>query len=418
MFGEDFASVEYAYFWHMAKEFCKDDLAKEIKNSKHAGQAKRLSKQIADDEGRWEWERDHINVMKTLLAAKADQCIQFHDCLIENKEKLLAEANPGTFWASGLSLYVTEHCSPQFWPGQDMLGVLLTELTQTLLMKEEDVSNVIENSESSGDEDEVTENEENDKDTGDSEEMHNKMEDNKMEVASQETTESQETAINQELRESQKSAVSHVPVLSEETASTQNNDNKVKVSHYDDRDSHPHTYRPSTAQHLCNIQSLSAAKHSQGTRKKDITMKDGKKKKEQTLTSQQTSQSVRQPGNQPASQSNSQSASKPDSQLASQSRHSSNQSSSSLTIQLASQSINQSLSAGSNEQSTGESPGDSTEVSPARYGEVSTGGSTGGLSVSRSRQKQRTPPAFRGPRSYSTPRRTKAMTDSAHDIGY
>ena len=160
--------------------------------------------------------------MKTLLAAKADQCIQFHDCLIENKEKLLAEANPGTFWASGLSIYLTEHCSPQFWPGQNMLGVLLTELTQTLLMKEEEVNSVIENSESSGDEDEVTDDEENDEDTGDSEEMHNKMEDNNMEVAGQETTESQGIAINQELRESQKSAeslvceVSHVRVLSEE----------------------------------------------------------------------------------------------------------------------------------------------------------------------------------------------------------
>ena len=269
----------------------------------------------------------------------------------------------------------------------------------------------------------MTDNEENDEDTGDSEEIHNKMEDNKMEAAGQETTESQEIAINQEQRESQKSAeslvceVSHVPFLSEETASNQNNDNKVGNS--DDRASYPHTYRPSTAQHLCNIQSLSAAKHKQGTRKKDIAMKDGKKKnKEQTLTSQQTSQSASQPGSQSASRSSSQSASKPDSQLASQStRHSSNQPASSSTIHLASQSTNQSLSAGSNEQSTGASSGDSTEVSPARYAEVSTGGFTGGLSVNRSRQKQRTPPAFQGPRSYSTPRRTKAMTDSSHDIG-
>ena len=206
--------------------------------------------------------------------------------------------------------------------------------------------------------------------------MHNKMEDNKMEVAGQETTESQEIAINQELRESQKSAeslvceVSHVPVLSEETASTQNNDNKV--GHSDDHVSHPHTHRPSTTQNLCNIQSLSATKHSQGTRKKEITMKDGKKKKkkkkkkkrkEQTLTSQQSSQSDGQPGSQSASRSNIQSASKPVSHLASQStRHSSNQPASSLTIQLASQLTNQSLSAGSNEQSTGASSGESTEV--------------------------------------------------------
>ena len=155
VFEEDFASVEHAYFWCMAKEFGNHDLATEIKKSKHAGQAKKLSKQIADDEERWEWEKDHIDVMKTILEAKADQCTQFHDCLIENQERLLVEANPGTFWASGLSLYVTENCSPRFWPGQNMLGVLLTELTQTLVEKEEEVTYDTECSESDEDEDEV-----------------------------------------------------------------------------------------------------------------------------------------------------------------------------------------------------------------------------------------------------------------------
>ena len=43
---ENFASVEHAYFWHMAAEFGNHDLATEIKNSKHAGQAKKLSKEI------------------------------------------------------------------------------------------------------------------------------------------------------------------------------------------------------------------------------------------------------------------------------------------------------------------------------------------------------------------------------------
>ena len=289
VFEEDFASVEHAYFWCMAKEFGNHDLATEIKKSKHAGQAKKLSKQIADDEERWEWEKDHIDMMKTILEAKADQCTQFHDCLIENQERLLVEANPGTFWASGLSLYVTQNCSPRFWPGQNMLGVLLTELTQILLRKEEEVTNDTECSESDEDEVEVTDNEKNEN-TGESQEIVNEME-----VVSQETTESQEVVVNQDPSVSVKSLESHLPTVShqsvessvsvdsEVTASAQNSVTQVGPSH--GHVSHALTLSSSTAQHPHNDhprndQLMSAKKHSMGTETKPKKKKGGKKKKE------------------------------------------------------------------------------------------------------------------------------------------
>ena len=121
----------------MANEFGKHDLAVRIKNSEHAGVAKRLSKQIASDEERWEWEKDNVGIMKKLLEVKAQQCLQFHDCLIESKDKLLVEATPSKFWASGLSKFVTENCSSSYWPSQNMLGVLLMEITQSLLQDQE-----------------------------------------------------------------------------------------------------------------------------------------------------------------------------------------------------------------------------------------------------------------------------------------
>ena len=138
VYESEFKSVEHAYFWQMATEFGNSDLATEIQNSAHAGEVKKLSKLIAEDDKRFTWETDNIDVMKFLLQAKAKQCTQFRNCLIENKGKTLAEATPSKLWASGFSPFVTEHSSPQFWTGQNMLGVLLMELTETLLSKNQD----------------------------------------------------------------------------------------------------------------------------------------------------------------------------------------------------------------------------------------------------------------------------------------
>ena len=112
VYESEFKSVEHAYFWQMATEFGNSDLATEIKNSAHAGEIKKLSKLIAEDDKRFTWETDNIDVMKFLLQAKAKQCTQFRNCLIENKGKTLAETTPSKLWASGLSPFVTEHSSP------------------------------------------------------------------------------------------------------------------------------------------------------------------------------------------------------------------------------------------------------------------------------------------------------------------
>ena len=136
VYEKHFKSLEHAYFWRMSIEFGKHDLATEIQNTAHAGKAKQLSKQIADDQERLKWEKDNVNIMKELLEIKATQCLPFHDCLVEHKDHILAEATPSKFWASGLSPFVTENCSPDFWPGQNMLGVLLMEITETILQEE------------------------------------------------------------------------------------------------------------------------------------------------------------------------------------------------------------------------------------------------------------------------------------------
>ena len=138
VYEKEFRSLEHAYFYYMATEFGKHDLAAQIQGCKHAGEVKKMSKEIHEDDVRWEWEKNNISVMKDLLLVKAQQCEQFRACLLENKDTLLAEATPSKLWASGLSPYVTENCAPSFWPGQNMLGALLTDLTQALLKENKD----------------------------------------------------------------------------------------------------------------------------------------------------------------------------------------------------------------------------------------------------------------------------------------
>ena len=51
----------------------------------------------------------------------------------KHKDNLLADATPSKFWGTGMSLFVTKNCSPRYWLGTNMLGALLSELTQALL---------------------------------------------------------------------------------------------------------------------------------------------------------------------------------------------------------------------------------------------------------------------------------------------
>ena len=136
IFNKTFKSLEHIFFWRMAVEFGKMELAQEICGCRHAGEAKRLGKTIADDEKRWEWEEKNVDFMKVLLDAKAEQCSEFRQCLLVNADKVFAEATPSKFWGTGMSPLDSELTSPGFWPGKNMLGALLTELASYLMTKD------------------------------------------------------------------------------------------------------------------------------------------------------------------------------------------------------------------------------------------------------------------------------------------
>ena len=131
-YDTQFDSVEHAYFWRMAMEISKPELAKQIKRAKHAGEAKRLSKNIASDEERMRWELDNTDTMEYLLQQKFQQCTRFKNCLNENKGKIFAEATASRIWGTGLSPFITTNTAPSFWPGKNMLGAMLQELANKM----------------------------------------------------------------------------------------------------------------------------------------------------------------------------------------------------------------------------------------------------------------------------------------------
>ena len=76
------------------------------------------------------------------MIAKAEQCPEFRQCLIDNRDMVIAEATPNKLWASGLSPCITERTAPNFWPGRNLLGDLLMNLASELTGSEQEIVDV------------------------------------------------------------------------------------------------------------------------------------------------------------------------------------------------------------------------------------------------------------------------------------
>ena len=122
-YDTQFDSVEHAYFWRLAMEMSKPELANQIKRAKHAGEAKRLSKSIASDEERMRWELDNTDTMEYLLQQKFQQYTSFKNCLNENKGKIFCGGNCkqdlGDWF---VTLHNHQHCT-QFLAWQEHVRV-------------------------------------------------------------------------------------------------------------------------------------------------------------------------------------------------------------------------------------------------------------------------------------------------------
>jgi ribA/ribD-fused uncharacterized protein len=101
-FGETLNSPEHCYQWRLAIEADQQELAINIKEAGHAGEAKALSKKIPANQ-KLNWNNMCVDVMKSIIQMKLDQVSQFKDALFESGDSILAEGTSDLFWASGLS---------------------------------------------------------------------------------------------------------------------------------------------------------------------------------------------------------------------------------------------------------------------------------------------------------------------------
>ncbi len=126
-----FKSWEHGFFWKMAIELGNPHLVANIKNATYAGVAKSLSKKM-DEKDRHEWEDDNRETIENLLYEKFKQCEPFRQCLIDNKDKIFAEATSDKRWATGLSPFVSQYTAPEYWPGKNLLGEIITNMAKNV----------------------------------------------------------------------------------------------------------------------------------------------------------------------------------------------------------------------------------------------------------------------------------------------
>ena len=131
-FGDvEYKSVEHAYHHVRALSQNKIDLAEKILSAKHAGEAKRLSGGL--DRSRLDTEEDERN-MRKMLSAKVDQLPSFREALRASKSARLVHATTPSdkLWGAGLYSTDTKGAQKKTLPGENLHGVMLMEVRDSL----------------------------------------------------------------------------------------------------------------------------------------------------------------------------------------------------------------------------------------------------------------------------------------------
>ena len=129
--NKTFHSVQQLWLCHKASALGEEELAASIFDAKHAGIATGIANEKMKDGTSLAWEHNNMDIMRTMLRMKAEQYMPFKDALMEN-DNLLVAAIPDKFWGSGLTTRQSENIIPEFWPGENKLGMLMMELRKEL----------------------------------------------------------------------------------------------------------------------------------------------------------------------------------------------------------------------------------------------------------------------------------------------
>lgn len=131
--GITFNCAEQFMMHGKAKLFGDDEIAEKILVAGHPREQKALGRKVANfDDKKWRAER--LRIVKDGNRAKFTQNAELLALLLETKGTTLVEASPyDRIWGIGLAAQDPRAQDPKQWKGQNLLGLVLTELRDELL---------------------------------------------------------------------------------------------------------------------------------------------------------------------------------------------------------------------------------------------------------------------------------------------
>ncbi|KAI1717111.1 N-glycosidase [Ditylenchus destructor] len=134
--GTKYMCVEQFYMRYKAKVFGDYQTEKAVMAASNSSEMKKLGNQIENFD-QLKWRRVAIQVMVIACLRKFEQNDDLREELFATAGSLLVEASPfDKFWGVGLSMESEMISKPNKWPGQNVLGRLLTMLRERLMSRE------------------------------------------------------------------------------------------------------------------------------------------------------------------------------------------------------------------------------------------------------------------------------------------
>ncbi len=126
--GTTFPTSEHHYQFKKLKAHDKGAEAYELLMEEDSFKAiKHVRTLLPDSEVSEEWKQVACDEMLVMNRLKYDSCVHVCEYLL-NSKITIAEATGNPFWGTGLGVQQTLDCLPDFWPGANHMGWILTEI--------------------------------------------------------------------------------------------------------------------------------------------------------------------------------------------------------------------------------------------------------------------------------------------------
>lgn len=130
--GVTFNTAEQAMMYYKARLFEDFEVAAKIAKAINPGKQKALGRQVRNfSEDVWQSNREGI--VHRANHAKFSQNKGLRRKLFQTGDKTLVEASPtDCIWGIGLDAQKANRTPPDEWPGQNLLGIILTDIREQL----------------------------------------------------------------------------------------------------------------------------------------------------------------------------------------------------------------------------------------------------------------------------------------------